>query len=184
MVPTEDQAKKLWEKYNLPERKRRHVLLVAAVARALAKRVKSKTSQEVHMRLLLAGCLLHDIDKNAPKRPGERHPDAAVRILKEEGMAEVAELVRTHPLHAILDPAIAPRTIEQKLLYLADKMVKDEVIGVDARFKLWNDEHLPAGEQKILDEAYPRVKDVEQEILDLIGIDAKRILEECKGGEV
>ena len=186
MIPTEEQAKLLWEKYGLPDKKREHVALVARVALYLARRVKSKTSKasqksKINEQLLLAGALLHDIDKNVKKLPGEKHPDAGVRILREEGMGEVAALVKTHPLHAILDPAIAPKTIEQKLLFLSDKMVKQEVIGVDARFKLWNDEHLPNDQQNILDAAYPKVRELEKEVFDLIARDPKRILEELKG---
>jgi len=175
MIPTEDQCKELWQKYSLPEYKRRHVKLVAKVAKFLA--TKLKTNE----KLLIAGALLHDIDKNAPKFPGEKHPDAAVRILREEGMGEVADLVKTHSVHAILDPAIAPKTWEEKLLFFADKMVKYEIIGVDARFALWNDEHLPKDQQAILDAAYPKVKELEKEVSDLIGVDPKRILEELKG---
>ncbi len=182
MIPSEEQCKKLWDKYALPERKRRHVELVARVAGFLAGQLKIKTLNfKINEELLTAAAFLHDIDKNVTKLPEEKHPDAAVRILREEGMGEVAVLVKTHPLHAILDPAIAPKTIEEKLLFLADKMVKQEVIGVDARFALWNDEHLPSQQQKILDAAYPKVKKLEQEMFDLIGIDQKRILEETKG---
>ena len=175
MIPTEDHAKKLWDKYNLPEGKRRHVELVAKVAKYLAANLK------INEKLLIAGALLHDIDKNILKLPGEKHPDAAVRILREEGMGEVADLVKTHSVHAIADPTIAPKTWEEKLLFLADKMVKQDVIGVDARFRLWNDEHLPKDQQIILDAAYPKVKKLEKEVFDLIGVDPKRILEELKG---
>ena len=181
MIPTEDQVKQLWEKYGLPERKRRHVALVARVAGFLAQQIDKATKQQINKPLLQAGALLHDIDKNIPRLPGEQHPDAGVRILRKEGMGEVADLVKTHPLHAILDPAIAPKTIEEKLLFLADKMVKHEVIGVDARFALWRDEHLPTAEQEVLDAAYPKVKELEKEVLDLIGWEPKRILEETKG---
>lgn len=172
MIPTEDQVKKLWDKYQLPERKRRHVGIVAKVAKYLATKLKAQNSKlKINEKLLIAGALLHDIDKNVEKLPGEKHPDAAVRVLKEEGMGEVAALVRTHPLHAILDPVITPKTLEEKLLYLADKMVKYEVIGVDARFKFWNDEHLPKDQQNILDEAYPKVKELEKEIFRMIGME-------------
>ncbi len=181
MIPTEDQAKRLWDKYNLPEGKRRHVEMVARVARILAQQMNKVTKQQINKQLLHAAALLHDIDKNVEKLPGEKHPDAAVRILTEEGMGEVATLVKTHPLHAILDPAIAPKSLEEKLLFLADKMVKDDVIGADERFRLWNDEHLPAEEQKILDAAYPKVKELERNMLDLIGMDSERILREVKG---
>lgn len=166
MIPTEVQAKSLWDKYQLPENKRRHVELVAKVARFLA----SKINEPINLPLLIAGALLHDIDKNAEKLSGERHPDAAVRILKEEGTPEVANLVKTHPLHAILDPSIAPKSWEEKLLYLSDKMVKFEIITVDERFKLWNDEHLPPPEQDILNRAYPKAKELEEEIFHLMRI--------------
>ena len=176
MIPTEDQAKKVWEKYQLPENKRQHVALVAKVAKFLATQLKIKTSGFIiDEQLLTAAAFLHDIDKNAPKLPGEQHPDTAVRILKEEGMVEVAQLVATHPLHAIFDPSITPKTWEEKILYLADKMVKYEIITVDARFKLWNDEHLPADAQDILDRAYPKVKELEKEIFDLIGIIPRQV---------
>lgn len=189
MIPTEGQAKKLWDKYQLPESKRRHVELVAKVARWLAEQVKRKTSKTSHVQkviineeLLIASALLHDIDKNIPKLPNEQHPDTGVRILCEEGMGEVAALVKTHSLHAILDSTISPKTWEEKILYLADKMVKHEVIGVDARFRIWNDERLPPEEQRVLDAAYPKVKELEKEVLDLIGLSPKRILEDIQGG--
>lgn len=171
MIPDEQQVKALWEKYRLPEAKRRHVTLVANVAMFFAKKIP------VNTELLLAAALLHDIDKAVPRRIGEQHPDTAVRILREEGMDEVADTVRTHPLHAILDPAIAPKTWEQKLLYLADKMVKYDIVGVDQRFALWNDEHLSLEEQAILDASYPKVKQLEQEVFELAGITLGDILQ-------
>lgn len=171
MIPTEEQAKQIWGKYGLPEGKRGHVTLVTRVARFLANKLTVNNSQlTINTNLLNAAALLHDIDKNIPRLPGEEHPDTAVRILKKEGMEEVANLVKTHPLHAILDSVIAPKTWEEKLLYLADKMVKYEIITVDERFKLWNDEHLPADAQALFDRAYPKVKALENEIFEKIHI--------------
>ena len=95
--------------------------------------------------------------------------------MRQEGMGEVADLVKTHSVHAILDPLIAPKTIEQKLLFLADKMVKQEVIGVDARFAQWNEEDLPIDELAMLARAYPRVKDLEREIAGFIGMGPEEI---------
>lgn len=171
MIPTEAQAKALWDKYDLPRQKRLHATLVAQVAVLLAERCQlSAVSQTINIRLLSAAALLHDIDKNVSKLPGEQHPDAAVRILRKEGMDEVAALVATHPLHAILDPLIAPKTWEEKLLYLADKMVKYKIITVDERFRLWNREHLPTDAQRVLDASYPKVKELEREIFALVGL--------------
>lgn len=176
MIPSEAQAKTLWEKYGLPEKKRRHVALVARVAGFLAEQLKIKTLNfKINEQLLIVAALLHDIDKNVAKLPGEKHPDAGVRILRQEGMGEVAEVVKTHSVHAILDPTIAPKSIEQKLLFLADKMVKQEVIGVDGRFKQWREEDLPPEELAMLARAYPRVKDLEREIAGFIGMGPEEI---------
>ena len=168
MIPTEKQAKELWEKYGLPKQKRIHCALVAKVAEKLATQLKIKTLNfKINEQLLITAALLHDIDKNVPKLLGEKHPDTAVRILREEGMGEVADVVKTHSLNAILDPAIAPASLEEKILFLADKMVKYEIIGVDARFRLWNEEHLPPDAQAVFDAAYPKVKELEEEVLGL-----------------
>ena len=167
MIPTVDEAKKLWDTYSLPKEKRVHVTLVARVALYLAAKLQDIA---IDVKLLEAAALLHDIDKAVPALPGERHPDAAVRVLRAEGYGVVADVVATHPLHTILDGAISPKTWEQKLLYLADKMVKYDIVGVDRRFALWNNEHLPPDAQKILDTAYPKVKELEQEVFNVSGI--------------
>lgn len=170
MIPNEQEAKALWDKYHLPENKRVHVELVAKVAMFFAKQITKRNGQEtINNKLLLAGALLHDIDKAIEKLPGEKHPDTAVRILREEGMEEVAALVKTHPLHAILDPKICPQTREEKCLYLADKMVKYEIITVDKRFDLWRAEGLPDDARRTLKEAYPKVKALEKEIMVYLG---------------
>lgn len=55
-------------------------------------------------------------------------------------------------------------------MYLADKLTKYDIIGVDERFRLWNGEHLPPNEQEVLDKSYPLVKKLEQEVFGLAGI--------------
>lgn len=181
MIPTEEEAKALWSKYRLPEYKRRHATIVAKVAAFLAKQLTINNSQlTINLPLLTAGALLHDIDKNISRLPDEKHPQTAVRVLKEEGMAEVAELVKTHPLHAILDPSIAPKTWEEKILFLADKMVKLETVTVDKRFALWRAEDLPQEAYDLLSQTYPKVKELEKEFFDLIQVkpeDLKRLSE-------
>jgi len=180
MIPNRIQCLSLWDKYNLPSAKRIHVEEVTQLAKFLASKLKAQNSKfKVSMELIEAAALLHDIDKNVTKQPGERHPDTAVRILQELGFDEVAEVVRKHSLHAILDPELTPKTWEEKIVYLADKMTKYEVIGIDHRFKLWYMEHLPPQAVAQLDAALPKVKQLEQEIYQAAGItfvDIKREL--------
>lgn len=169
MIPSDDQIQELWNTYKLPDEKRIHCVSVAKICDFLSDKLAEKGILS-NKALLHAAALLHDIDKAVLKRPYERHPDAAVRILKGEGLPDVAALVGTHPLHMILDPKKAPKRIEEKLLFLSDKMAKYNVITVDKRFFLWNQEELPYDQREILKKSYPIVKRLEQEIFSKIGI--------------
>ncbi len=174
MIPTLADCYKLWDTYQLPQKKRIHSQLIAHGALFVAKKLQGR-GITIDISLLEASCLLHDIDKMVPKRRGERHPESSVRILKEEGLDEVAEVVRTHSLHCILDSPAKPHTWEQKLLYMVDKMVKQEFVGVDGRFALWRAEDLSIDAQQELEEAYPRVKKMAAEVLEVASISEESI---------
>jgi putative nucleotidyltransferase with HDIG domain len=181
MIPNEKQCYDLWDKYKLPPEKRIHCRLVAKVALKIADKCKMYNVQcTMNVELLQAAALLHDIDKKIEKIPGEQHPDAGVRILIQEGMGEVAALVKNHPLHCILDPKTVPQMLEEKILFLADKMVKYEIIGVDKRFQLWQAEDMTLDVNKILDLSYPKVKELSTEILDLIKMTETELIASLK----
>ncbi len=169
MVPSPSHCYSLWDKYQLPEKKRVHSQIIADTASLIGKKL-IKRGISLNLELLTAACLLHDIDKAVAKNPGERHPDSAVRILKDEGLNEIAEVVRTHSLHCILNTETKPASWEQKVLYLVDKMVKQELVGVEKRFALWYAERLPPQARIELDASKPLVKKLEQEIFTTAGI--------------
>jgi len=176
MIPTDNQIFSLWDKYHLPEIKRRHVQLVADVSNYFSKRYKEKFGEgSINILLVRAAAILNDIDKAAQILPGEHHPDACVRILINEGMKEVASVVASHPLHAILDPARSPKTPEEMFLFLADKMVKHEIISVDRRFALWKKEKPKSDILQVLTETYQRVKHLEQRVFRLLDINQSDI---------
>lgn len=174
MIPNEQSAKALWDTYHLPSQKRIHCQLVSDVCLIFVHAYREK-GIAVNEPLILASALLHDIDKAIEKLPGERHPDGAVRILLEHGMDEVAAVVRRHPLHAILDPAITPETREQKIVYLSDKGVKYAYIGLQERFRLWQEEEMTEDARATLDASYPKVKILEAELMGETGLTEKSI---------
>jgi putative nucleotidyltransferase with HDIG domain len=180
MVPTYREAVGLWKTYHLPQNKQQHSLLVAKLAVFFASKLQEKKQITIQINVLLAAALLHDIDKNIPQREGERHPDTGVRILTEIGMDEVAQVVKTHPLHAILDSKIAPRTWEEKILFLSDKMVKYDIISVEERFSLWRNEQLPKKEQELLIAAFPKVKEFEQFVCTTLGLTPTEVIQLAK----
>jgi len=179
MIPTRQQCLLLFDRYNLPSQKRIHVEAVTQLAKYLARKLKSQIpNPKIDEQLLEAATLLHDIDKNISRNEGERHPEPAVRVLKELDYSEVAEVVARHSLHCILDPITAPESWEAKILFLADKMTKYEVIGVDHRFKLWYRENLPPAAVLELKACYPLVKALEKELLAAAGITVSDIEQE------
>ncbi len=175
MIPTREQVMRLWDKYSLPESKKIHVQLVERVALFLASRVIKVTGNSINIPLLSAAALLHDIDKSIPKAKDEHHPDTGVRVLRSEGLVEVADLIKTHSLSSILDQSLSPKSWEEKILYLADKMVKYEILDVDRRFNLWRGEELPKDAIEELARAYPKVKSLERDICSLIGVSPSEI---------
>jgi predicted hydrolase (HD superfamily) len=179
MIPTKEQITVLWDRYHLLEKTRVHVACVTKVATFLAYQLRIQNSEfRVNEKLLFAGCLLHDLDKNIQPLNGEMHPQTAVRILKEEGMGEVAELIKNHSVQNIEDEKTAPKTWEEKLLFLADKMVKQDVITVDKRFALWlAEDDLPQEQKAMLRRVYPKVKSLEREVFSLIGITPDQVVE-------
>ncbi len=161
----------LWDRYQLPEKKRIHVLYVARVCEYIGIKVNEESKKNcIDIQLLKSAALLHDIDIGIPFLPGEVHPDAAVRILRAEHLDTVADIVKKHSLYAILDRTIMPTTWEEKILYLSDKMVKYSVITVDKRFMLWRNDHLPNEALMKLERCYPLVKKLEKEIFSYIRV--------------
>lgn len=166
----------LWEKYALPAKKRVHVSLVERVADFLARKLMEATPDiHIDLSLLHKAALLHDIDNGVQFLPHEIHPDAAVRILRWEGLPEVADIVKTHSLYSVLDAGIMPQKWEEKVLYLSDKMVKYEIITVDKRFALWRAEQLPHEAVEKMNRCYPFVKKLEDEIFSRIHVDPGQV---------
>jgi putative nucleotidyltransferase with HDIG domain len=177
MIPDEAMIHILWDRYHFPQNKQLHSELVKKTAIVLAQRIKEREPNcQINEPLLSAAALLHDIDKNVEKFAGEQHPDAGIRILKQEGMPEVAEVIRTHPLHMILEDETKPKTIEQELLFLADKMNKYSCIGVDKRFELWKKEDLDPKSIAILTSSYPKVVALKDQYLLRAGLSEKDLI--------
>ena len=168
MSPSQNKCFELLKKYDFPDKKLRHVTLVSEVAKFLGVEIKKKRPDlKINVSLLVAAGLLHDIDKNIPGREGESHPFTGVRVLKEEGYGEVAEVVSKHSLEAFLNPENLPKVWEEKILALSDKMVKNEIITVDERYRLWREENIPE-QNAVLDATYPLLKNLEQEVFGII----------------
>jgi putative nucleotidyltransferase with HDIG domain len=114
-----------------------HVQAVAAVAYLLAVWLRA-AGEPVNPLFAHRGGLLHDLAKlKALESPPEHHighTELGARMLKDHGEPLLAECVRRHGLFALIQPELAPRTWEEKLVYLADKLVEgSRVAGLEVR---------------------------------------------------
>lgn len=102
-----------------------HVQMVAALAYILAVYLR-RNGEKVDPVLAHRGGLLHDLAKLSARKltDGTDHGQAAARWLRQQGQAELAEIANRHMLFCIHDPARAPRSWEEKLVYFADKLVE------------------------------------------------------------
>lgn len=111
-IPTEEECEELFSIARTPEKVIRHCRVVQKVARHIALSVSS--FHPCHFLLVDKAALLHDICRTSP-----HHANAGYFFLKNWGFDAVAELVKNH----MYIPEDA--TTETKILYLADKIVKD-----------------------------------------------------------
>jgi putative nucleotidyltransferase with HDIG domain len=156
---TEEKVKKLLDEYAVPRHIRDHMAKVASVADYIARALIAK-EVKVNREILRYACLLHDLAKVCDFRETESlkvttgaidieiwrkmkerftgmgHEAAAASILRENGEPLLGSIVEKHRFGAINDvnPASRPGTMEEKILYYADKRVlHDRVVGLEDR---------------------------------------------------
>ncbi len=129
-----DVVLKVWDKYRLPENVRRHCLKVAEVALKIANKLKEE--YEIDFEALKIGALLHDIGRAITH--GIEHFVYTGEILRKEGFDEkVVRIAERHfscgitkeeakRLGIDVDRDFIPETIEEKIVCMADNLVKGD----------------------------------------------------------
>jgi beta-phosphoglucomutase-like phosphatase (HAD superfamily) len=113
-----------------------HMQAVASVAYLLGTWMQKRGLPVNTVQVHRAG-LLHDMAKLIEDREsGLGHARLAADFLINHQQPELAEIVYRHPLFAIEDQDRKPATWEQKLVYLADKLVEHgEIVSVEIRMQ-------------------------------------------------
>ena len=134
MIPNAQQALALHRKYGSNERIVGHCQACARISNLLSERA-TEQGHVTNTEAVYAGALLHDIGRSQTQLVGHGYVGAG--ILENEGVdAVVVEIVRRHVGAGISADEAAklgfppgdyiPRTIEQKLVCFADKMLDGE----------------------------------------------------------
>jgi len=128
-----------------------HVQGVAAAAYQMALWLR-KAGESVNPVLAHRGGLLHDLAKLTARKPGSppgHHGEAAAAILNQRGYPDLGEIARRHLVFCLMDDTSRPLTWEQKIVYLADKLVEGgRIVSLEERMNGFK-EHYPQDGDRI-----------------------------------
>lgn len=112
-----------------------HSLLVRDAAHEIARGLAAK-GVPVDAAAVEAAAALHDIGKSPLlDDDGREHNELSALVVAAEGLPELAEMARRHIVYAIRDPDLAPRTLEEKIVYYADRRAGLEIVSLEDRLR-------------------------------------------------
>jgi hypothetical protein len=114
-------AEAFFKRYRYPEWLETHSRLVGGIAEALVA-ARRGSAAKIDAEAVVLAAYLHDIGRS-PLLAGDPrdHNILSGLVLAAEGLEPCIELARRHAIYTVLDPALAPRTAEEKLVYVADR---------------------------------------------------------------
>jgi HD superfamily phosphodiesterase len=126
-------AQLLFARYRYPDWLVRHSTVVGRIAEALVA-ARRPGAQPIDAEAVVLAAYLHDIGRS-PLLAGDPrdHNVLSALVLAAEGLASCAEPARRHAIYCVLDPALAPRTLEEKLVYVADRRGGQAVEALETR---------------------------------------------------
>ena len=129
-IPSKEECLDILNKNKTPSKVIEHCKTVCKVAEEITDKLVQKDIN-INKKLVTAAALLHDIE-----RVKENHIDEGVKLLKNMGFPEVSEVIRKHSLHGIEDKNRQPKTVEEKIVFYADKRAKgNEIVIIEERFE-------------------------------------------------
>ncbi|MBS3131061.1 HDIG domain-containing protein [Candidatus Woesearchaeota archaeon] len=127
-IPSKEECLDILSKHGTPKNIVEHCKAVCKVAEETADKLISK-GIKVNKPLVITAALLHDIE-----RLKDDHMNAGADLIKKMGYPEVAEVARHHGFHSFKDEILKPHTVEQKIVFYADKRANGSaILSVDER---------------------------------------------------
>ncbi len=127
------EAAAFFDRYAYPDWLRAHSLLVGRIAETLVGARKDVRDQA--RDIALAG-YLHDIGRSSLVVADAReYNELSALILAAEGLVGAVEPARRHAIYTVLNPATAPASLADKIVYIADRRggMRVETVEVRAR---------------------------------------------------
>lgn len=128
-VPSREECLDILEKNKTPSNVIEHCKSVCRVAEDIADK-QIKKGADVNKELVIAGALLHDVERNK-----DNHVIEGTKLLRSMGFPEVADIIKRHSLYKIRNEEVQPRTIEEKIVFYSDKRIMGtKVVSLKERF--------------------------------------------------
>lgn len=155
-------AERFYERYAYPDWLRAHSRLVGAIGALLAG-ARAKAGDRVDVEAVTLAAYLHDIGRSPLVKGDPReHNELSALILAAEGLPRCVEPARRHAIYTVLDPATTPRSLEEKLVYIADRRGGMEILSLEDRARETGERHPRfAGE---IERAIPIALGIEREV--------------------
>jgi HD superfamily phosphohydrolase YqeK len=154
------EAALFFDRYAYPDWLRSHSLLVGRIAETL---VAARGDADSEARDIALAAYLHDIGRSPLVAGDEReHNELSALILAAEGLAGSVEPARRHAIYTVLDPATAPATLADKIVYVADRRggMRVQPVEVRARDTAQRNPRFAAD----IERAIPIAKELEHEV--------------------
>jgi len=174
-IPTRTEAAQILGALAAPDWLARHSAAVAEVATFLATAIDAR-GHAIHVPLVEAAALLHDVDKALPADHPLKHLGhgwAGAAWLREQGHHELAGAVANHPVTRLADDEhhslwVGDATIEERVVCYADKRATQGVVSLEERFNRWIERH---GDSAGIRAARQRAEALERDVCAAAGID-------------
>jgi len=156
------EAERFFARYRYPDWLVTHSRVVGRIAAAFVAARRPGAEPIDDEAVVLAG-YLHDIGRS-PLLAGDPrdHNILSALVLAAEGLERCAEPARRHAIYTVLDPALAPRTFADKLVYVADRRGGQAVEALEERARdtaLRNPKYATE-----IERAIPIAKELEREV--------------------
>ena len=157
-IPMVDECINILVEQKLPAHIIEHSKAVCKIASDVVDTLKSKNIN-VDKDLVIAGALLHDV-----RRLDKDHAKTGGQLLEGLGLIRVAKIVKTHGLIRLGEKDFTPKTLEEKIVFYADKrVVNNKIVSLEKRFKYLKETY--GTEEKL----YYYTKEIENELLGIPG---------------
>lgn len=175
-------AEGFFDRYAYPDWLRQHSRVVGAIGAVLAA-ASAARGDGLDVDAVTLAAYLHDIGRSPLVRGDPReHNELSALILAAEGLPACVEPARRHAIYTVLDPGAAPRTMAEKLVYIADRRGGMAVEALEERAK-----DTAARHPRFADEiarAVPLAKEIEREVFAGLPFRADELARHVTVGDV